>query len=87
MKEGRRRGRRWGAKKKEGEREGRGVGEEGGSTLQFARRNPLVNTSSHTVLPCLIASNCVLFPPATPNRVIDVSPLEWVYGRDEEGVR
>ena len=69
---------RWGARK-EGEREGRDVGEEGGrSTLQFAKHNFLVNTSSHTVLPCSLASNCVLFPPATPNCVVDVSPLECV---------
>ena len=29
-------------------------------------------------VPCSLASDCILFPPAIPNCVVDVSPLECV---------
>ena len=42
--------------------------------------------SSHTVLPCSLPCSCILFSPATPSSIVDVSPLECVYGRGEGGV-
>ena len=56
-----------------------------GGTLQFAKFNYRPTFSSHTVLPCSLPSNCILSLPATPNCVVDVSPLECVYGRGEGG--
>ena len=59
------------------------VGISSGGTLQFAKFNYRPTISSHTVLPCSLPSNCILSLPATPNCVVDVSPLECVYGMGE----
>ena len=50
--------------------------------LQFAQYNSLL---TFLAVQCSLPSNCILFPPATPNCVVDVSPLECVYKGGRRG--